>query len=82
MATVTLPMPTAVILDGEHVLRWIDVHSDYSTRSAPQQIFDALDHLNLQPRHDPTPHHDPTLTHHGRTATDDATTGTPRAARR
>ncbi|MDT4929155.1 MAG: hypothetical protein QOF92_2022 [Pseudonocardiales bacterium] len=47
MATVTLPMPTAVILDGEHVLRWIDVHPDYSTRSAPQQIFDALDHLNL-----------------------------------
>jgi hypothetical protein len=30
-------------LDAEHVLRWIDVHPDYSTRSAPQQIFDALD---------------------------------------
>jgi len=25
-ATTTLPMPTAVILDAEHVLRWIDAH--------------------------------------------------------
>jgi peroxiredoxin len=42
--TTTLPMPTAVILDADHVLRWIDVHPDYSTRTEPQQILDALDH--------------------------------------
>jgi peroxiredoxin len=46
-ATTTLPMPTAVILDGEHVLRWIDVHPDYSTRTEAQQILDALDQLAL-----------------------------------
>jgi hypothetical protein len=45
--TVTLPMPTTAILDGEHLLRWIDVHRDYSTRSEPQQILDALDQLHL-----------------------------------
>jgi peroxiredoxin len=44
-ATTTLPMPTAVILDAEHVLRWIDVHPDYSTRTEAQQILDALDQL-------------------------------------
>jgi len=46
-ATVTLPMPTAVILDAEHVLRWIDVYPDYSTRTEAQQILDALDQLAL-----------------------------------
>ena len=46
-ATITLPMPTAVILDAEHVLRWIDVHPDYSTRTEAQQILDALDQLAL-----------------------------------
>jgi peroxiredoxin len=45
--TVTLPMPTTAILDGEHVLRWFDVHRDYSARSEPQQILDALDQLHL-----------------------------------
>jgi peroxiredoxin len=39
----TLPMPTALILDAGHVMRWIDVHPDYSTRSEPTQILDALD---------------------------------------
>jgi peroxiredoxin len=46
-ATTTLPMPTAVILDADHVLRWIDVYPDYSTRAEPQQILDALDQLDL-----------------------------------
>jgi hypothetical protein len=40
-------MPTAVILDADHVLRWIDVHPDYSTRTEAQQILDALDQLAL-----------------------------------
>ncbi len=46
-ATVTLPMPTTAILDADHVLRWIDVHPDYSTRSEARQILDALDQLAL-----------------------------------
>ena len=45
--TVILPMPTAMIVDAAHVLRWIDVHPDYSTRSEPGQILDALDRAGL-----------------------------------
>jgi peroxiredoxin len=44
--TIELPMPTTLILDTGHVLRWIDVHPDYSTRTEAQQILDALDHLD------------------------------------
>ena len=36
-------MPAAVILDASHAIRWIDVHPDYSNRTEPQQILDALD---------------------------------------
>jgi len=43
--TVTLPMPATVILDASHTVRWIDVHPDYTTRTEPQQVIDALDHL-------------------------------------
>jgi peroxiredoxin len=42
--TVTLPMPATVILDADRAVRWIDVHPDYSTRTEPQQVMDALDH--------------------------------------
>ena len=43
--TVALPMPATVILDASHTVRWIDVHPDYSTRTEPRQVIDALDHL-------------------------------------
>jgi hypothetical protein len=43
--TVTLPMPATVILDPGRTVRWIDVHPDYSTRTEPRQVIDALDHL-------------------------------------
>ena len=43
--TVNLPMPATVILDAARTVRWIDVHPDYSTRTEPWQVFDALDHL-------------------------------------
>ena len=43
--TVTLPMPATVILDAARTVRWIDVRPDYSTRTEPQQVIDALDHL-------------------------------------
>jgi hypothetical protein len=38
-------MPATVILDASHTVRWIDVHPDYSTRTEPQQVIGALDHL-------------------------------------
>ena len=43
--TVTLPMPATAILDASRAVRWIDVHPDYSTRTEPRQIIDALNHL-------------------------------------
>ena len=45
--TVALPMPTVVIADAGHVVRWIDVHPDYSTRTEPAQILSALDRLDI-----------------------------------
>jgi peroxiredoxin len=41
--TYNIPMPTAVILDPAGTIRWIDVHPNYTTRSEPRQILDALD---------------------------------------
>ena len=43
--TAELPMPTTFIVDPNHVVRWIDVHPDYTTRSEPAQIIDALEAL-------------------------------------
>ena len=45
--TTGIPMPTVAILDAGHVLRWIDVHPDYSTRTEPAQVLDALDRLGI-----------------------------------
>jgi peroxiredoxin len=45
--TTGLPMPTTVIVDADRVVRWIDVHPDYSTRSEPEQILAELDALAL-----------------------------------
>jgi peroxiredoxin len=41
--TTGLPMPTAMIVGADRVIRWIDVHPDYTTRSEPEQILAALD---------------------------------------
>jgi peroxiredoxin len=43
--TVAVPMPATVILDASRTVRWTDVHPDYSTRTEPQQVIDALDRL-------------------------------------
>jgi peroxiredoxin len=40
-----LPMPTVAIVDGAGVLRWIDVHSDFSTRTEVPTILAALESL-------------------------------------
>ncbi len=41
--TVTVPMPTVAIVDGAHVLRWIDVHPDYTSRTEVPDIMAGLD---------------------------------------
>jgi hypothetical protein len=45
--TAGLPMPAVAILDADHVLRWIDVHPDYSTRTEPTQVISALNQLGI-----------------------------------
>ena len=40
--TTALPMPTVVIADADGVIRWIDVHLDYTTRAEPGQILQAV----------------------------------------
>jgi hypothetical protein len=40
-------MPTALLIDGTHVLRWIDVHPDYSTRTEPAEILAAIHDAGL-----------------------------------
>ena len=40
--TTALPVPTVVIADADGVIRWIDVHLDYTTRTEPGQILQAV----------------------------------------
>ena len=44
--TAALPMPATVILDAARTIRWIDVHPDYSARTEPRQVIDALDQVS------------------------------------
>ena len=46
--TTGLPMPATLIVDADHVVRWVDVHPDYATRSEPEQILAALDALAVR----------------------------------
>jgi peroxiredoxin len=41
--TRTLPMPTTVIVDSNGIIRWIDVHPNYATRTEPAEILAAYD---------------------------------------
>lgn len=43
--TVGLPMPTVAVVDADSVLRWIDVHPNYATRTEPEDILAAVDRL-------------------------------------
>lgn len=43
--TATLPMPTVALVDRSGVLRWIDIHPNYATRTEPAQILDEVDRL-------------------------------------
>ena len=40
--TETVPMPTVVVVDAAGVIRWIDVHPNYGTRTEPARILEAL----------------------------------------
>jgi peroxiredoxin len=40
--TTTLPMPAVVIVDDAGVIRWLDVHADYTTRTEPDEVLDAI----------------------------------------
>ncbi|GAA1684212.1 peroxiredoxin-like family protein [Fodinicola feengrottensis] len=41
--TAGIPMPTTVFVDASGVIRWIDVHPNYTTRSEPAAILAAVD---------------------------------------
>jgi len=43
--TSNLPMPTVVGVDAKGIIRFIDVHPNYITRTEPQQIIDAIPSL-------------------------------------
>jgi peroxiredoxin len=40
--TTTLPMPAVVIVDSAGVIRWIDVHADYTSRTEPALVLAAV----------------------------------------
>jgi peroxiredoxin len=47
----SLPIPTTVLADAEHVVRWIDQAPDYQVRSAPERVRAALQAaLGVPPR--------------------------------
>jgi len=38
-----LPIPTTVLADADHTVRWIDQSKDYQRRSDPKRVRQALD---------------------------------------
>lgn len=40
--TTTLPMPTVIVVDASGIIRWVDVHRDYTTRTEPDQVLEAI----------------------------------------
>ena len=40
--TDTVPMPTVLVVDAAGIIRWIDVHPNYGTRTEPAQILEAV----------------------------------------
>ena len=37
-----LPIPTTILVDADHIVRWIDQASDYQIRAAPERVRAAL----------------------------------------
>lgn len=44
-ASVHLPRPTVLVIDQNHIVRFVDVHPDYTTRTEVADIVTALDNL-------------------------------------
>ncbi|MFP7760210.1 peroxiredoxin-like family protein [Marisediminicola sp. LYQ134] len=44
-ATPAIPFPTVVVVDADGVVRWVDVHVDYTSRTEVPAILDAVDAL-------------------------------------
>ncbi len=44
-----LPMPTVLVVDRERIVRFVDVHPDYATRTEVPAILSALAELESQP---------------------------------
>ncbi len=44
--THNLAMPTVVIVDGAGIIRWIDVHPDYTTRTEVSEIIEIIEALD------------------------------------
>lgn len=44
-ATARVPFPSVFVIDEAGVVRFADVHVDYTTRTEPEQIIDVLDRL-------------------------------------
>jgi peroxiredoxin len=40
--TTALPMPTVIVVDASGVIAWIDVHREYTTRTEPDQVLQAI----------------------------------------
>ena len=40
--TTGLPMPTVVVADADGLIRWVDVHPDYTTMAEPGQVLHAV----------------------------------------
>ncbi|HEX4253387.1 MAG TPA: peroxiredoxin-like family protein [Pseudonocardia sp.] len=40
--TANIPMPTTLVVDADGILRWIDVHPDYTTRTEVEDILAAV----------------------------------------
>jgi peroxiredoxin len=43
--THAVPFPTVAIIDADGVIRWIDIHPDYATRTEVADILDGLEAL-------------------------------------
>jgi len=37
-----LPIPTTILVDADHVVRWIDQATDYQVRAQPERVRAAL----------------------------------------
>ncbi len=47
-ATARVPFPSVYVIDAHGVIRFADVHVDYTTRTEPEEILAALDRLHAE----------------------------------